>query len=64
MENITRPFFDNNEKCPQEIPDCANLRLEYLNTLDSLKRNGGCSSCAERQLKNSFIKRIEVLINQ
>jgi hypothetical protein len=64
MEDITRLFFDSNEKCPPEIPDCANLRLEYLNTLDGLKRNGGCSSCAERQLKNSFIKRIESLITK
>jgi hypothetical protein len=59
MEEITRKFFLLNEECPCEIEDCASLRNEYIETLDALKRQGGCSSCAERRLRNSFIERIK-----
>lgn len=62
MEEITRLFFDANSPCPPEILDCKNLRQEYLQTLDSLKRQGGCSSCAERNLKNNFVNRIKATL--
>ena len=62
MEEITRKFFTLNEACPPEIPDCDNLRAEYIQTLDALKRGGGCNSCAERQLKNSFTGRIAATV--
>jgi hypothetical protein len=62
MEEITRLFFDTTAPCPIEISDCQNLRQEYLQTLDALKRQGGCSSCAERNLKNNFINRIKANI--
>jgi hypothetical protein len=63
MEEITRKFFDTTLPCPSEIPDCVNLRQEYMQTLDALKRQGGCNSCAERNLKNNFISRIKNIIN-
>jgi hypothetical protein len=63
MEEITRKFFETTEPCPKEIPDCANLRQEYIQTLDSLKRKGGCNACAERQLKNTFTARIAATVN-
>jgi hypothetical protein len=64
IENITSYFFSMSEPCPQEIPDCANLRQEYIHTLDGLKRKGGCNSCAERNLKNTFINRIKSLLEK
>lgn len=63
MEEIARKFFITTEPCPQEIPDCENLRQEYLTTLDSLKRSGGCNSCAERNLKNTFTARIAATVS-
>ncbi len=64
MGDITSNFFNTAAPCPKEIPDCQNLRQEYLETLDSLKRQGGCNSCAERNLKNNFIKRISEIIKK
>lgn len=62
LEEITRRFFENTVPCPEQVPDCQNLRLEYNQTLEGLKRNGGCSSCQERNLKNTFIAKIAALI--
>ena len=62
MEEITRKFFTLNEVCPPEVPDCANLRREFVEALDAMKRGGGCNSCAERQLKNSFTARIAATV--
>lgn len=64
MEEITSNFFNTSLPCPNEIPDCQNLRQEYLQTLDSLKRRGVCSSCAERTLKNNFTNRIKIIIKK
>lgn len=63
MEEITRKFFNVDEECPKEIKDCQNLRREFIETFDAIKRRGGCGSCAERQLKNSFTNRIKLLLN-
>ena len=64
MEEIASQFFNTLDPCPQEIPDCENLRTEYTKTLDSLKVKSGCSPCAERSLKNAFISRIKILIGK
>ena len=57
LDDITRKFFNINESCPNKIPNCQELRNEYIKTLDSLKING-CAPCAERGLKNKFITRL------
>jgi hypothetical protein len=59
MEDITSKFFDNSQPCPDEIADCQALREEFNRTLDAAKRNGGCSACAERNIRNGFIARIQ-----
>lgn len=64
MEEITSNFFNTSSPCPKEITDCQNLRQEYLQTLDALKRQGGCNSCAERNLKNNFTNRIKNIIKK
>lgn len=64
MEEIASQFFNTLDPCPKEIPDCENLRTEYTKTLDSLKVKSGCSPCAERNLKNTFISRIKLLLGK
>ena len=64
INDITSRFFIFEEPCPTEIPDCENLRREYIINLDALKRGGGCGSCAERGVKNSFIARITALVQK
>ena len=64
INDITSRFFIFDETCPAEIPDCENLRKEYILTLDSVRRGGGCGSCAERQMKNSFIARIAAIVQK
>jgi hypothetical protein len=64
MEDVASKFFDNNQPCPQEITDCQSLRDEYNRTLDAIKRQGGCNSCAERNLRNGFIARIKEYLKQ
>jgi hypothetical protein len=63
-EDLTSKFFNFLENCPNEIPDCSSLRQEYMQTLDAMKRKGGCSSCAERNLRNTFIDRIKSLLKK
>jgi len=54
-------FFEVNQPCPSEIPDCDNLRLQYVTELNDLKRRGGCGTCAERQLRQNYITRLQQL---
>lgn len=61
LQEIASKFFDNSQPCPEQIPDCENLRIEYTQTLDGLRRSGGCSGCQERNLKNTFIAKIAAL---
>lgn len=62
LQEITSKFFDNSQPCPEQIPDCENLRIEYIQTLDGVRRNGGCSGCRERGVKNNFIAKIAALL--
>jgi len=55
-------FFEVNQPCPPEIPDCDNLRLQYVTELNDLKRRGGCSNCVERQLRQNYINRIQQFV--
>lgn len=61
LQEIASKFFDNSQPCPEQIPDCENLRIEYTQTLDGLRRSGGCSGCQERNFKNIFIAKIAAL---
>jgi hypothetical protein len=62
LNDITSQFFDTSKPCPSQIPDCFNLRTEYFQVLDAKRREGGCNSCAERNLRNTFIARIASLM--
>jgi hypothetical protein len=55
-------FFNPVLPCPVEIPECDRLRVEFLNELDELKRRGGCSKCAENNIKNKYIIKLQQII--
>lgn len=61
LQEIASKFFNNSQPCPEQIPDCENLRMEYTQTLDGLRISGGCGGCQERSLKNTFIAKIAAL---
>lgn len=48
-------FFNISEPCPAAIPNCENLRKEYLNELNELKTRGGCTACMEDNLKQKYV---------
>ena len=55
MEDIQLKFFNFDEPCPAEIPNCERIRQEYQKELDRYKEQGVCSSCIERSLRNKYI---------
>lgn len=55
-------FFNLSLPCPSEFPNCEALRVEYLDSLEVLKRSGGCSKCAENRIKNEFIIKLQKLL--
>jgi hypothetical protein len=61
MEKIMQ-FFNFELPCPSEIPECDRVRIEYVDELNNLKRQGGCGSCAENKLKNRFIIRLQAIL--
>jgi hypothetical protein len=63
MESIIQ-FFNNTLPCPTDIPDCEKLRIEYAVQLNDLKRQGGCSKCAETAFKNKFIIKLQELMTK
>jgi len=48
-------FFEVNLPCPDIIPDCDNLRLQYVTEVNELKKRGMCSGCVERNVRNKYI---------
>lgn len=52
---LQQQFFDFELPCPEEIPNCNNLRKQYTEELSTLKSSGGCTSCLERNLRNKYI---------
>jgi len=52
---LQQQFFDFELPCPEEIPHCSNLRIQFAEELSTLKSSGGCTSCLERNLRNKYI---------
>ncbi|NBW56620.1 hypothetical protein EBR43_02310 [bacterium] len=61
MDRIMQ-FFDLVRPCPEEFPNCEQLRREYVNEYEEMKRRGGCGQCMERNLKNNWIIKLQNLI--
>jgi hypothetical protein len=47
-------FFDSLKPCPDNINNCEQLRKDFLDKVESLKQNGGCSSCRMRNLRANY----------
>jgi hypothetical protein len=58
MEKIMQ-FFNYSLPCPVEFANCEALRVEYQDSLEQLKRSGGCSKCVENRIKNDFIIKLQ-----
>lgn len=54
-------FFDSEQPCPPMIPNCENLRKEFLRERDELRSKSGCTSCMENNLKNKYLMFIMAL---
>lgn len=52
-------FFELSLPCPNEIQDCERHRLNYVNELDTLKKAGRCTACAERTVRNRYINLLQ-----
>lgn len=63
MDTIMQ-FFDFAKPCPPEIPDCQAVRHQYGVDLETVRRQGGCGTCAERNLRQQYIIKLQNLINQ
>lgn len=55
MEELQAKFFNLDQPCPEEIPDCQKLRDDYNMELKKYKDQGMCSGCIERSLRNKYI---------
>jgi len=64
LDDITSKFFNTLVDCPSEIPNCEQLRQEYVRTLDGMKVKGACSSCAERSLRNNFLSKLKEILKK
>lgn len=55
-------FFDFAQPCPSEIPNCQELRHEFGQDFDRVRKGGGCGTCAERNLRQQYIVRLQELL--
>lgn len=58
MDEIMQ-FFDFTKPCPDKIRDCESLRHQYGQDFDNVRKQGGCGSCAERNLRQQYIARLQ-----
>jgi len=54
MDDVLQ-FFEINQPCPNSIPDCDALRLQYVTEVNDLKKRGLCGSCVERNTRNKYL---------
>ena len=48
-------FFNIDQPCPADIPNCEQLREEFLNKLEELRKQSGCSPCKARGIRNHYL---------
>ena len=49
-------FFNIDQPCPADIPNCEQLREEFLNKMEEFKKQGGCSPCKARGIRNHYLQ--------
>jgi hypothetical protein len=57
MSNLIDEFFNFNGPCPDRVPNCQQLREQYLRDILDL-RNSNCKSCAEANIKASYMGKV------
>jgi len=62
MEKVIQ-FFNSALPCPEEIPNCEQLREEFQKEVNEGVQRGGCHSCVERRIRNAWTTRIQALFN-
>ena len=63
MDKIMQ-FLDLIQPCPAEVPDCEQLRREYVKDHEDMKKRGGCGQCMERNFKNQWIVKLQGILQQ
>jgi len=53
--DIQQQFFDFDQPCPPEIPNCIKLREDFKTELSDVQKTQNCTSCMERNLRNKYI---------
>jgi len=51
-------FFDKDKPCPEQIPNCDELRQKYFQELEV--KGTGCTSCETRKIRDKYL---DMLIN-
>jgi len=59
MSNLISEFFDFNGPCPDNVPNCQELREQYQKDIQTV-RDYGCRPCAETRIK---VKYMEIVWN-
>lgn len=59
MDELQAKFFDMDQPCPSEIPDCERLRNDYNTELNKYKEQGICTGCIERNLRGKYLTFIQ-----
>jgi len=59
---IGEEMFDKEKVCPEIIPDCEELRKEYLNEIEGLKNRDLCFKCVEKHVKRKYLNIISSYI--
>lgn len=48
-------FFDLTRPCPEGIPDCNELRLQFEKDAIEVQKNGSCLGCAKLALREKYL---------
>jgi len=54
MEQNILEFFDLSKPCPEQIPNCMDLRNQYIDETQKMQSTG-CSRCAINAIKSRYI---------
>lgn len=58
LPSMVLRFFEPKEDCPDEIPNCSQLREQYMSELNKINNSNSCISCATTRLKSKYINLI------
>lgn len=56
VNHIANAFFDSNSPCPQEIPNCIQLREAYNTEVNNVQKQPGCTPCQVSNIKSKYVE--------